>query len=117
MSRPVLETLSGQLGAVAARLSPQALGTQEGLLDEAVARLRHVEALLEELAGGTDVPPETARRLRSLRETVSVHLSAAASLRLLDLDAKAAAVLRRAVESVQPAVITFVTQGKPVAVA
>ncbi len=76
-----------------------------------------LQALLEELAGGTDVPPETARRLRSLREAVSVHLSAAASLRLLDLDAKAAAVLRRAVESVQPAVITFVTQGKPVAVA
>jgi len=60
-----------------------------------------VEILLEQLAGDPDITADAARQLRSLRDSVSGHLSAAESLRLLDLDTNAALVLSRAVESVR----------------
>lgn len=106
-----VEQLADHLGAAAVALGP---GTSQGgvpgldLRDdhrtglvEAAERLRRVEIILDGLAADTDMTVEGARQLRSLRDVVSVHLSAAASLRLLDMDTKAAAVLRRAVESVR----------------
>lgn len=96
-----MAALGNQLEAAEAALGPTGHGTRDGALDEAAGRLHRVEDLLEELAADTDIDIATARQLRGLRDQVSVHLSAAASLRLLDLDTKAAAVLRRAIDSVR----------------
>ncbi len=106
-----VEQLSDHLGAAAVALGPgSSRGGEPGLdlrddrgagLVEAADRLRRVEIILDGVAADADMTVEGARQLRSLRDAVSVHLSAAASLRLLDMDAKAAAVLRRAVESVR----------------
>jgi len=89
--------LAGQLCLAGAALGSTGSGWRDSALDEVAGRLHRVEDLLGELAREAGVTAAAARQLRGLRDQVSVYLSAAASLRLLDLDAKAAAVLRRAV--------------------
>ncbi len=96
-----LEALNGQLAAVGAVLGSHPFDAHPGALDEAAWRLHSIEALLEVLAADEGVTTLSARRWRALREGVSVHLSAAATLRLLDLDANAAVVLARAVATVR----------------
>ncbi len=102
-----MDALSDQLGAAAATLGSTGLGIDGDALDEVAERLHRIEALLEELAADPDATAAAARQMRLLRDEVSVHLSAAASLRLLDLHANAAVVLRRAVDSVRAPVATF----------
>lgn len=98
---PRFTVLSAHLVAAAAALSSGAPGARDRELDQAVEHLRRVEILLEDLAREDDVPSDTARRMRWWRDAVSGHLSATASLRLLDLNANAESVLRRAVDSLR----------------
>jgi hypothetical protein len=95
-----LQTVYSHLGAAAAALDRKDCGPVDGDLDDAAERLRGVEVVLAELARNAGAAPDRARQLRALHDAVSVHLSAAASLRHLDLDGNAAAVLRRAVDSI-----------------
>jgi len=102
-----MEALARQFGVATAAMGSTGPGTSDGGLDE-VARLLHgIEDLLDELIADAEITTATARQLRLLRDQVSVHLSAAASLRLLDLDANAAVVLRRAVDAVRPHLSSF----------
>jgi len=96
-----LKTLSNRLSAAAASLDPTGRTADPNALDEASLHLHQVEVILDGLAGDVPLNAEAARQLRALRDSVSGHLSAAATLRLLDLDANAALVLQRAVESVR----------------
>jgi len=100
-----LDALSDHLAQAAAALGAHGCALEPSNLDDAAARLAEVEVLLELLAG--DATADVARQLRSLRDSVSGHLSAAASLRLLDLDANAALVLERAVDTARGPMALF----------
>lgn len=106
-TRTLLDALAEQLAAAAAALGPLELVIDDHALDEVARRLHGVESLLDELAAHADITGSAARHLHSSRDVVSVHLSAAASLRLLDLDANAGMVMRRAVESVRSPMAAF----------
>lgn len=63
---------------------------------EAERRLVAVEGLLGEALAVADLEPSTAAKLVALRGELSSSLSAASTLRSLDLDARAVALLERA---------------------
>ncbi|MGI9033846.1 MAG: hypothetical protein ACR2HY_09290 [Acidimicrobiales bacterium] len=94
-----------------ASLGPAArqLGEAEWLLGEASdadivearEKLHMVEGLLGALVSESWLTSENAARLLVLRDVLSVHLSAAATLTSLDLGARATAVLQRAVSALR----------------
>lgn len=70
-------------------------------LAEARRRLDVVESLLGNLLTASELATTTASSLITMRDELSVHLSAAATLVALDLDGQATTVLQRAVKATQ----------------
>lgn len=68
---------------------------------EADKRLAAVEALLGDIVAGDALESSAAARLLALRVELSGHLSAASTLRALDLDGRANVLLHRAATAVR----------------
>lgn len=81
---------------------------------DADERLTTVEALLGDLVVGDAIESAAAARLLALQVELSGHLSAASTLRSLDLDARADVVLQRAAVAVRTGLTDMAARGADV---